>query len=263
MRIRVRLGVGERPRARLGKSKHTLCVRLPYPSFRTIQARSRMGSRTSIGDDRLPIYPVRVYRIEHGTRQFVRMLSASYGGLFVHWEKSRSHYCPGEDNGCTRHKLELTWKGYTAAQLWDEIKQLWFPVALELTEMLEIDLRGVYRRGQVWELARGLKTKKGFSPIKSTLCELVPEAKLAPEFDYLPILHHLYHRTDLNIRQANPLPSRVSVVPSAGDGPTALKPAESDKPVTPEEWNNYRERMRQLGFSLGSQPDRPRPNGEV
>ena len=228
-----------------------------------------MGSRTSIGDDRLPIYPVRVHRIEHGTRQFIRMLSASYGGLFVHWEKptgkaqGRSHYCPGVEAGCQRHKLELTWKGYTAAEVWDEIKQLWFPVTLELTEMLEVDLRDVYKRGQLWELTRGLKSKKGYAPIKATLLEEVPLNKLPAEFDYLPVLLHLYHRSELNIRQANPLPGRVVVAPSEGDGPTVLKATKADTKMSPHEWAGFTERLREKGFNLDGKPTTKPGNGNV
>ena len=41
-------------------------------------------------------------------------------------------------------------KGYAHAEIYSRAIKAWNPVVLEITEHLELDLRGQYARGQVW-----------------------------------------------------------------------------------------------------------------
>ena len=103
--------------------------------------------------ERFNFHAVRVHRIDGNTSQFVRMLSTDYKGLFTHYYQKRSHYCVGETCRIPTHASDRVWKGYVPAELLLQGKRpVWVPICLEISENLELDFRGVYERGQLWEL---------------------------------------------------------------------------------------------------------------
>lgn len=171
------------------------------------------------------VYALRVYRVEAGENVYLRMLSDSYGGCFTHYYQKRSLYCPGDVCKCAVHNNPQcwTWKGYCAAELYDDKKALWLPVVFEITERLEQDFRHRFKRGQVWNVFR-YAIKKSGEPVMGTLHETLDPRTLQKPFDLQPVLRMLYHWNGVIILdKKNPLPDRVLVAPTKGDAPQALQ----------------------------------------
>src|SRR4029077_4456212 len=97
---------------------------------------------------------VKVWRVANGATGQELMLSPEIIGLATHWVNKRSEHCQQEDCPANWHRTKSYWRGYTAILGWNHLVKLWMPYVLEVTPNLELDLRGVYRRGQVWEIAR-------------------------------------------------------------------------------------------------------------
>ena len=178
---------------------------------------------------------IRVFRIEKGTSQRVRMLSPSYGGVFTHYHRGRSQYCTGRDCPSPVHKVDRVWKGYVSAQVWNDASRNWFPVCLEITESLELTFRGVYARGQVWELWREQGPRGKELPVSGKLEEERDEHTTPKPFDIVPCLRALFHIDSIDLSSLNPLPPRVIVDVCNDDGPEALKPKMSDNLGVPYE----------------------------
>jgi hypothetical protein len=207
-----------------------------------------MHDRSSLsGNERLPIYPLRVARIEPGQREIARMLSERYFGLMTHWARGRSVYCDPTDCCPAVHRTPRYWKGYAAAELWNQQAAKWFPVCLEITEHLELDFRRAYARGQVWELVRGAQTGKKKTPVAGYLLEECDEKKWPAAFDLVPVLRHLYHVERLSLDAKNPLPDRVYVSASDGDAPKIAQPAQAEDKGNAEDLRKlFRERAKSM-----------------
>jgi len=187
---------------------------------------------------------LRVFRVEEGATVHARTLSDGYSGLFTHYVKGRSVYCQGDKCEAQVHKADKVWKGYAAVELWDSSCKKWNPVVLEISESLELDLRGLWRRGQVWEFYRELPTKKKSMPIMGKLLEERDAAAFPLAFDFKAVLLHLYHVHAIHLGTLNPMPPRVIVTQSDGDGPAIL--AEVPKvqaELDPEKVAAFRKRM--------------------
>lgn len=169
-------------------------------------------------------HAIRVYRVETKEPRFVRMLSPAYSGIFTHYHQKRSCYCIGEGCRVPTHAIDRTWKGYAAAEMLAQLfPSVWIPVCLEITEHLELDFRGVYQRGQIWELYQEDtgKPRKNL-PITGKLHPDAPPDNLRKPFDFVPCLRALYHRDDIDLRHASPLPARVYVEEVTGNLPLVL-----------------------------------------
>lgn len=186
---------------------------------------------------------LRVFRVEPGTTCIARTLSDQYGGLFTHYVRGRSHLCIGEDCQPLIHKTDRYWKGYAAVEIWEQARRVWTPWCLEITEHLELDLRGLFRRGQVWEFWRDGQTGKKATACQAKLLEERDPEKFPKAFDFVPVLKHLYHVPAINLQAKNPLPPRVIVEESEGDGPaiyeTFGKPAPAFEGSAQEAWQRY------------------------
>lgn len=178
---------------------------------------------------------LRVFRVEEGTTVHARTLSDGYSGLITHYYKKRSLICRGDDCDSMIHKTERVWKGYAAVELWNAATKLWNPWVLEITESLELDLRGKWKRGQVWEFYRDTPTKGKAMPITGKLLEERDPATMPPAFEFRPVLLHLYHVHAIHLGALNPMPPRVLVQASEGDAPKILSTAENGKPVVDAE----------------------------
>lgn len=174
---------------------------------------------------------LRVLRIEPGKTATVRTLGESYKGCFVHWDGHQNVYCPG-DEGCSQrlHKADNTvWKGYVAVEEWRQELNRWLPAVLEITEGLELDFRGVFDRGQVWELSR-LPQRKGkkASAVRGVLLETRDEKDFPPPFDFRPHLVTVFHYNPVLLIHDNPMPPRILVEPSEGAPP--VRPGQAPRP---------------------------------
>lgn len=178
-----------------------------------------------------PVRVLRVFRVEEGTSVHARILSEKYSGLFTHYCKGRSHYCKGAQCEPLLHKMDRVWKGYASVELWNAGMKKWTPVVLEISEALELDLRGLWARGQVWEFYRDRPAKKKPAPTMGKLLEEREPATMPPPFDFKAVLLHLYHVEQVNLGCMNPMPPRVVVVDSDGDGPAILGDQQTGKPI--------------------------------
>jgi hypothetical protein len=157
---------------------------------------------------------VHVRRIANGESVHFRCLSEFYGGLLTHWEKTRSRVCLGEDCKSPQHKIETIWKGYIAAEELDRRHGAWHPVVLEISEHAELDLRGRYKRGQVWKFSRFLKDGKKQSSVTAELLGEYDMNAVPAAFDVNRVLLHMYHVQAIDLGAKNPLPDRVVAVSS-------------------------------------------------
>jgi hypothetical protein len=165
-------------------------------------------------------YPIAVFRVTEGPEIYCRTLSTDYGGLFYHWLKGRSVYCPGHDCPAHIHKNPKTWKGYCPVEIWNSSSKMWRRSVLEISESLELDFRGVFGRGQVWRIERAKQTSKKKTPIVGRLTEELPENLVPEPFDVIPVLLHLYHEYSLDLSARNPLPQRQLATESPGKPPS-------------------------------------------
>lgn len=186
---------------------------------------------------------VEVARIDPGSSHIFRILSASYGGLFTHY-KGFSRYCPGEDF-CELHRLERIWKGYAAAEWWLERERVWRPCVLEITECLELDMRGRFGRGQVWEVFKGQRTKRKSPKLEGKLHETVDSALLQPAFDIMPVLRKLYHVDAVDLSKKSPCAARVLAHDVPGD-PPAIMAAKPQATMDPAEYEARRKQLDDL-----------------
>ncbi len=196
-------------------------------------------------DQRLRYYPLDVFRVKSGVTCFVRTLSPDYGGLYTHYERGRSHYCPGDRCGCVRVRLPRIWKGYASVEVYDGRAKLWAPAVLEITEGLELDLRGQYARGQVWELTRDEQTDKKATPVRGRLLEVLKAEQVPAAFPFKPVLIRVYHAPEgLETCHANPMPPRVMV--SHSEGPPPKVPPAPDGQERPADALPLRELVARL-----------------
>lgn len=185
------------------------------------------------GSARLGVLPIQIFRVDPGAAHFLRMLSEDYRGLFTHYKPGKgSVICLG-DKTCetTLHKLDRLWKGYACAEVWGEKTQKWWPTVLEISESLELDFRGLFKRGQMWEIWRDHPIKRKPSKITGKLHEQLDPASLSPAFDLFPILRGLYHVNQVVLDARNPLPDRVMGEARDGPPPAILAPRPVDQAV--------------------------------
>lgn len=194
-------------------------------------------------EERLRAYRLRILRVGAGEKLCVRMLSKSIKGVFTHYLEKRSYFCPGQECSCQHSRKPRLWKGYVSSEVYNQERNLWLPVVLELTEYLELDMRGVYQRGQVWQLSREKEEGKKKKPVCGVLLELRDERNFPPAHQILETLRHLFHAMDLQLLYDNPLPARTMVAPSEGEAPEILK---RELPPTPEQKAEAAAKLRQF-----------------
>lgn len=170
-----------------------------------------------------PSFALRVFRVSAGETAILRMVSAGYSGLFTHWVRGRSIYCPGDSCSTATHRAGRIWKGYLFAEQWINPSKLWAPVVLEISEHLELDFRHIYARGQIWELSRERDVRGKQVPVIGKVLEERDPSQFPPEIDFLPVLRNMYHEAALICGEKNPLPPRTIVTCSQGDAPEVLR----------------------------------------
>jgi hypothetical protein len=139
----------------------------------------------------------------------VRCLSEKILGFTTHYSKNGSPPCLGEGR-CppSTHKDREIWKGYIAAEEWDEALQLWKPCCCEITEHCELEMRGRYVRGQQWVLKRYPPDSKKPKAIEAKLLSERSEGVLPPAFELHTCLLIFYHHPIPEKWYPNPLPAR-------------------------------------------------------
>ena len=182
--------------------------------------------------------PVEVLRPEDGAKIHVRSLSGQFGGIFIHWQKGRSHYCHPTEcyPACKRQRRE--WRGYTPVEQWCGKRKAWFPGVLEVTEYLHVELAELWSQWQVWELYRPERLgNKRFPTVPKLLRQDDGEGYPKP-FAIMPILKRLLGPNIRDLDEKNPMPARTYLKASQ-----APPPIEPEKVMTPEEMRAFRERV--------------------
>jgi hypothetical protein len=204
---------------------------------------------------------VDVFRIAAGSSTYVRTLSPAVGlsvdGLLTHHVRERSEYCAGNQCDPALHRVKSQWKGYFAAEVWQDDARFWRPVAFEVTEALELDFRRRYQRGQLWQVERGKKLKKNAQPaVRAKFIETLEPSDLRPAFNFLPVLCVLYH-ANVTLGVKSPVPDRVVLDVSDSAPPSPIAAAETvAEPMTAEKW-------RELTRATGYVPPSERKNGQA
>lgn len=171
----------------------------------------------------VPTRRLGVLRVGEGeTHDVIFVQGGPILGLLTHYESKRSYACDGE--GCTRCRkgIDRVWKGYAAILHWDKAGKQWWPNCLEITESLELDLRGRIFHSGMWQLSRKAPTKPGrHPPIVGMELQRGPAPLMCPTFDIMPAVHWLYHDYAIELITPSPIPPRATVTavaaPSAGE----------------------------------------------
>lgn len=192
-------------------------------------------------------FVLRVFRIEPGQVIQARTLSARLDGLATHYVRGKSLWCNPERCDPALHKTPRYWKGYYAAEIWFQKPKLWAPYVIEVTEALELDFRGKFARGQIWQIERLPVTKQSKPPVTGVLLETRNPEKMPPAFDILPTVQRLYHET-VTLGVKSWIPARTIVTCTKDDGPCDHLGRE-EKPASAEDYATLRELMKQQGWN--------------
>ena len=187
-------------------------------------------------------FVLRVFRIDEGEEVYFRTISHDYGGLLTHY-KGVGHYCPGASS-CTMHSVKMQWKGYACVDIWDPVFKSWIPWVLEITENAELDMRGRWRRGQVWRLK--LPKDVPGREVCGVRAEYVEDCKietLPQPFDFSANLFWIYRANPIVLDQPNPMPPRKVLKPAEAAPPPGH--TGKDGQARPEDRGNWREVQRQ------------------
>lgn len=218
---------------------------------------------------------VEVLSVEANGVYIVRFLGG-YDGTMMHWlsgrgEGRRSHPCPGV-NACAAgmHRNLLLWKGYAPVEVWDGTDLQWYVQVLEITENLELLLRGRDLRGEEWGLERPQPTRKR-TPVQGRFITRLTTDMLRPEFDFRPIVQRIYRDEPISWGVPNPIAPRVFMEPAGEDRPEFLRHAsvQEQAPLSHEEYERlYAHFFRAQGTKAGgaarpaARPAQPSPNGQ-
>lgn len=165
-----------------------------------------------------------IFRVAAGRTEYLRTLTHDYDGLLVHWCKGRAELCPGAAQCPIAIHRRVTWRGYAAAEVWQPRGGSWLPVCWEITERCEQDIRGVFKRGQVWRLHRAPEPDKRRQPVSASLVETLNERSLPNPFSIQSPLVAVYRVNPVVLGISNPLPGRQPIEATAGAPPKDLLP---------------------------------------
>lgn len=208
---------------------------------------NRLRPQSIDRDNRLPQYPLEVLRVKSGESYFVRILekvgpTKRIFGLNTHYHQ-KSHYCIGQGCPAALHSRDTVWKGYLAVEFWVESARHWISACLEVTEALELDLRGRVDRGQVWQLTRVPDARKKRFPVCGLLIEETDGSAFPLAFDFYPVLQWMYHSMEIVLDKQCPLPARPLRSASPGSSP---RPEERQPEMSAEQRDANKQKLREL-----------------
>jgi hypothetical protein len=206
----------------------------------------------------LPVVALRVFRQAVGSTHYVRLVSREYGGCFTHWMKQNSQYCDGPRCIWNCAKQRKQWKGYGAADVYDPVAKLYVPFALEITESMELDLRGRWTRGSIWRIHWPFAKKGHNEPKRAEFVRQLDEREVPPVWDVVPCLLNMFHIFSIDLTVKNPMPPRVLVQSNAGPDPLMSAPI---PPVASSD--EMRAGINRLKGMIGGMPDSPGTNGKA
>jgi hypothetical protein len=153
-------------------------------------------------------------------------LAGPIRGVMMHWHGGGSYPCRPDDTcPASIHRSGSTWKGYTPCRQWDHSLGAWVPWALEVTESLELVMRGQDLRGQVWRLARAKRKRKRGQPgatVQGQLEEVRTDPALLVTFDVRLVVERRYHCPPLVWDVPNPLQPKLTVEQVSAPPPSSV-----------------------------------------
>jgi hypothetical protein len=186
--------------------------------------------------------PLAVHRLKPGTKGVVWTLSKRIAGCQTHFVKGQSEYCQGAICRPDWHRIPPIWKGFIAACVWTLPDGLWRPCVLEVTEALEKDMRGLYARGQVWELTVAHKTKRTNPPLRGRLVKQETDCPVPEAFPILDVLRTLYRVEHIELNAVNTQTARQLMEPVEGPIPRSEESESAESRPTPEQFAELRRR---------------------
>lgn len=184
------------------------------------------ADRASPSDAREEPVPIEVHRCELGKKVLWAGLSEQITGCMTHWLKGRSRYCGGAECRYQCSRLESLWKGYVAALVYRHESKTWIYGVVELPGHAELDTRGRYARGQIWELSRAVDRRGKQSPVAARFVRDELPQTTPPAFAVEQVLVHLFQEQRLDLRTRNPMPPRLAYAPI----PAVLPEKKEDHP---------------------------------
>lgn len=167
------------------------------------------------------------------------VLLGPYEGIYAHPQGKGTKPCAGDRCKHAAHAKETQWQGYAPALVYVEGNVCkWVYCVLQITEALEVTLRGRELRGELWRLRR---VQVGDGKARKVVGELVGswlECDTPPEFDVRPIVHRVTH-TALIQWDREPLFSQPVFLPPVSAPPPPGRrgnpiPAETKQPTAAE-----------------------------
>jgi hypothetical protein len=195
-------------------------------------------------------YVLSLFSTAPGTSSVIRTLSDTLEGLGTHFVAGRPVWCRQDECPVAVHKHRYQWRGYFAGEVWIPKVARWAPYVVEVSEACELDLRGIFRRGQQWELSRLPVSESNKPPVVGLLLSEDDPASYPPVFDIIPTLSRIYH-ANVVLGVENWMPARTVVKMSDGAPPpgfAAAPPRPERKELGPvksmkeldEEWKRKR-----------------------
>ncbi len=199
-------------------------------------------------------FVLRVRRVRSGEQLHVKVLTDVTDrimGLLYHWKGPKKN---GESVPClpgcplSLHNSGTFWHGYLAAEVWVEPKGPWMPCVFEVTEALELDMRGKVRRGQTWLVQRVVDEKGRSAAVTGVLTEELAPHAVPLSFSVLPVVWSIYHNTHVELETPNHLADRVYVRPIEAPPPKVLQAEGRHAPATEAELAEFRAKLRDRGL---------------
>jgi hypothetical protein len=166
---------------------------------------------------------VRIWAIDEKEEFYIRTLSPSCEGMFIHWLGKKPYPCLKEECPGERHKKDRFWTGFVHVERWLDKEQVWFPCVMQVSPRLELDFRDVYQRGQVWQISRIRHNGKLRYPVVGVMLQKLKAETLPQPLDILPILRTAYNCFRFVLGEKNPLPPRTLAIPSNDPPPLGIQ----------------------------------------
>lgn len=206
-----------------------------------------------------PSHQVMLYRVQGPEAIFIKTLTEDYRGVFTHYKRPESLVCTGDQCRHPLHGIKRVWKGYVPVLINVPKTPRWVPFCFEITEHLELDLRGVWARGQTWEIYRDTDKKSKNGPIHGKLHLDEPPPNLPAPFNIVPCLRAVYHTDVIDLCHKSPLPPRVYIEAMEMPVPEATRPKKFDP--LPDDYSfteEFKARQQKAAQSRPAPSDRKR-----
>lgn len=169
--------------------------------------------------------------------------------------KGKTHPCQGGRCPHPHNKIDTLWYAYLSVDVWLDMERLWKPAVLQVSESLELDMRGKVEKGQFWDISK-LATKGKGSPYRGIPTGYAELQELPQGTIVLAVLRQTWHAPWLQPPEiVNPAEPRVYGEMKAGTPPPGTIAFDEEqmrlKIPSPQERQKMREELRKRMGSIG------------